>query len=41
MADFLNRVISQLNTLVPYLSLAHREVFDLVERQYDDWCSTP
>ena len=41
MANLLDRVISQLDTLVPYLSLAHREVFDLVESQYDNWCQTP
>ncbi len=41
MASLLDRVISQLDTLVPYLSLAHQEVFDLVESQYDNWCQTP
>lgn len=41
MPNLLDRVISQLNTLVPYLSLAHQEVFDLVESKYDNWCQTP
>jgi hypothetical protein len=41
MPTLLDRVISQLDTLVPYLSLAHREVFDLVKSQYDNWCRTP
>ncbi len=41
MPNLLERVISQLDMLVPYLSLAHQEVFDLVESEYDDWCPTP
>ncbi len=40
MPKLLERVISQLDTLVPYLSLAHNEVFDLVATKYDDWCQT-
>lgn len=41
MTNLLDRVMSQLDTLVPYLSLAHEEVFTLVESQYDSWCETP
>lgn len=40
MPSLLERVISQFDTLVPYLSLAHREVFDLVKSNYDNWCNT-
>ncbi|MCK5116882.1 MAG: hypothetical protein KAR44_09800 [Candidatus Aegiribacteria sp.] len=37
----MDRVISQLDMLVPYLSLAHERVFELVESEYDNWCPTP
>ena len=38
MANLLDRIIAQLDSLVPYLSLAHTEVFDLVSAEYDSWC---
>ncbi len=41
MSNLLHRIISQLDTLVPYLSLAHQEVYELVETEYDKWCPTP
>ncbi len=41
MPNLLERTISQLDMLVPYLSLAHQEVFDLASAEYDLWCPTP
>ncbi len=41
MPNLLDRVISQLDMLVPYLSLAHERVFELVESEYDNWCPNP
>lgn len=41
MPALLERVISQLDMLVPYLSLAHEEVFALVAKEYNTWCPTP
>lgn len=39
MATLLQRIIAQLDALVPYLSLAHTEVFELVAGEYDSWCN--
>lgn len=33
------RFTSQLDTLVPFLALAHREIFDVLSRQYSFWYS--
>lgn len=41
MPNLLDRVISQLDMLVPYLSLAHERVFELVASEYENWCPTP
>ena len=37
MATLLERIIGQLDTLAPYLSLSHKDVFDLVAEEYDSW----
>lgn len=39
MSNVLQRLIAQLDALVPYLSLAHKDVFQLVAGEYDNWCS--
>lgn len=39
MESLLLRVTSQLDALVPFLSIAHSEVFDLVSGEYESWCN--
>lgn len=39
MSNVLQRLIAQLDALVPYLSLAHKDVFQLVAGEYDNCCS--
>lgn len=39
MSNLLGRLIDQLDSLLPFLALAHREVFDVVGRGYGDWLS--
>lgn len=35
--DLHDRLIGQLDTLVPFLALAHREVFDVLSEKYAGW----
>lgn len=35
----LNRLITQLNSLVPFISIANQEIFNLVVEKYSDWTS--
>ena len=37
--NLLSRLIDQLNTLVPFLALAHRDVFNLIKREHAVWFS--
>jgi hypothetical protein len=37
--NLLSRLIDQLNTLVPFLALAHRDVFNLIKREHSVWFS--
>lgn len=32
------RLTRQLDTLVPFLALAHREIFDVLSSRYSGWC---
>jgi len=32
-----NRLINQLDSLIPFLALTHREAFDLIGRRYGEW----
>lgn len=37
MQTLIDRLITQLNTLVPFMSMAHNEVFSLVAEKYSEW----
>src|SRR5262249_6748579 len=39
MSDLLTRLTNQLDSLVPFLALAHKEVFEVVGEGYGDWLS--
>ncbi|HUT09588.1 MAG TPA: hypothetical protein VMY42_03760 [Thermoguttaceae bacterium] len=40
METLYERIIRQLDTLVPFLGLAHEEVFDLIRQEHEHWFST-
>ncbi|MCI0486482.1 MAG: hypothetical protein L0229_07760 [Blastocatellia bacterium] len=37
MESLIDRVISQLDTLVPFLAVSHKEVFEIIQRHEADW----
>ena len=37
MNNLLDRLIGQLDALIPFLAIAHRDVFDLIQREKDIW----
>jgi hypothetical protein len=39
MSNLIDRLTDQLDSLLPFLALAHREVFDVVGQGYGDWLS--
>jgi hypothetical protein len=37
MNNLLDRVISQFNSLIPFLAISHKEVFDLLKKEKKIW----
>lgn len=39
MSEFTDRLIIQLDSLVPFLALGHKEVYAVLQKNYSEWCA--